>query len=209
MITSKPEDFTKEIYINKNEYFTVALRNAGYKNIPSNVILDKTLTGIGATYAEIIAERNSIIIEPNVPVILGKTRGKIDILGVYEKCTKLKIKNYFQSNNQFKKFITTPESFVKIKAVAKGLDIDIFKDYFCLFDECEKIMQDVEYRENITQPIYDFFQFDNKAFVSATPLTIKHPELNLQNFERIKIIPKFNYKIDIQINGTDKFNDKV
>ena len=42
------------------------------EEIPSNVILYKTLTGIGATYSEIKAQRHSIIIEPNVPVIIGK-----------------------------------------------------------------------------------------------------------------------------------------
>ena len=95
MITSKPEDYTKEIHINENEYLTVALKNAGYENIPSNVILDKTLTGIGATYTEIEAKRNSIIIEPNVPVIIGKTKDRSNVLGVFEKCTHYKIINYF------------------------------------------------------------------------------------------------------------------
>lgn len=209
MITSKPEDYTKEIHINENEYLTVALKNAGYENIPSNVILDKTLTGIGATYTEIEAKRNSIIIEPNVPVIIGKTNNRSNLLGVYEKCTQTAITKYFQSDIPFKKFITTPESFWKIKKVANELDINIHKDYFCLFDECEKIMQDVEFRENITQPIVDFFQFDNKAFVSATPLIIKHLELELQKFERWKIIPDYDYNIDIEIIGTDKFNITV
>jgi len=209
MSISKPENVTKVIHIKENQYFSDALKVAEYDNIPSNVILDKTLTGIGATYAEIIAERNSIIIEPNVPVIIGKTKGRSEILGVYEKCTKPTIEKYFRNDIQPKKFITTPESFKKIREVAAKLNINIYKDYFCLFDECEKIMQDVEYRENITQPIYDFFQFDQKAFVSATPLTIKHPELRLQKFERIKIVPDFNYIEDIEIIGTDKFNTRV
>lgn len=209
MSTSKPENFTKVIYIKENQYFTEALKDAGYDNIPSNVILDKTLTGIGATYTEIESKRNSIIIEPNVPVIIGKTNGRSEILGVHEKCTPSKIEKYFLNDIQPKKFITTPESFKKIRTAAAKLNIDIYRDYFCLFDECEKIMQDVEYRENITQPIYDFFQFDKKAFVSATPLTIKHPELKLQKFERIKIVPYFNYIEDIEIIGTDKFNIRV
>ena len=42
--------------------------------IPTNVILNKTITGIGATYTEIKAQRNSIIVEPNRPVIYGKER---------------------------------------------------------------------------------------------------------------------------------------
>jgi len=114
MITSKPEEFTKEIHINENEYLTDALKNAGYKNIPSNVILDKTLTWIGVTYTEIEAKRNSIIIEPNVPVIIGKTKNRCNVLGVYEKCTLPKIENYLNSDIPFKKFITTQVSFWKI-----------------------------------------------------------------------------------------------
>lgn len=37
--------------------------------IESNTILCKTLTGLGATYSEIKAKRDSIIIEPNQPAI--------------------------------------------------------------------------------------------------------------------------------------------
>jgi hypothetical protein len=39
--------------------------------IPSNIILNKTITGIGATYTEIKSQRNSVIVEPNRPVIKG------------------------------------------------------------------------------------------------------------------------------------------
>ena len=63
---------TITIPIQQGQNLADALKSAGYINIPSNVILNKTLTGIGATYMEIIAKRNSIIIEPNVPVISGK-----------------------------------------------------------------------------------------------------------------------------------------
>ena len=45
-----------------------------YPVIETNTILNKTITGIGATYSEIKAPRNSIIIEPTRPVIYGKTR---------------------------------------------------------------------------------------------------------------------------------------
>ena len=64
---------TEEIKIHKGEWLTNALERQGYKNIPSNVILDKTLTGLGATYTEIHSDRNSIILEPNVPVIIRLT----------------------------------------------------------------------------------------------------------------------------------------
>ena len=40
---------TEEIKIHNGEWLTDALKRQGYENIPSNVILDKTLTGLGAT----------------------------------------------------------------------------------------------------------------------------------------------------------------
>ena len=58
---------TKELKINKGQWLSDVL-----PMIPSNVILNKTITGCGATTLEINAPRNSIIIEPNVPVIIGK-----------------------------------------------------------------------------------------------------------------------------------------
>ena len=75
---------------------------------------------------------------------------------------------------EYKKIITTPESFYKIRKAAEELNINIYKTFFCLFDECEKVTQDVDYRRKISQPIYDFFKFEQKAFVSATPLLMSH-----------------------------------
>ena len=64
---------TTILELHNNEWLSDALRRGGYgEYIPTNVILDKTLTGVGATYCEIHSKRNSIIIEPNVPVIQCK-----------------------------------------------------------------------------------------------------------------------------------------
>ena len=38
------------------------------------------------------------------------------------------------------------------------LEIPVYKDYFLLFDECEKAIQDVGYRGDIYLPVEDFFQ---------------------------------------------------
>ena len=66
--------------------------------IPTNTILCKTLTGIGATYGEIRSVRNSIIIEPNRPVIYGKCRApkhkNDNLFGVYEGIYTQDIVNY-------------------------------------------------------------------------------------------------------------------
>lgn len=43
----------------------------------------------------------------------------------------------------------------------------VYEDYFLLFDECEKAIQDVGYRGDIYLPVEDFFKFNGKAMVSA------------------------------------------
>lgn len=194
-----------ETVIKKGEWLLDALNRIGYDMIPSNTILDKTLTGLGATHSEIHSKRNSIIIEPNVPVILGKLNDNENIEAVYEKCTPYSIKKYLQMDIPYKKILCTPESFRKVRNSAKELKINIYKDFFCLFDECEKVTQDIDYRSKIAQPIYDFLQFEGKAFVSATPLPISHDEFENQNFKKIKIKPDYDYKKNLDLIITNSY----
>ncbi len=194
------------IPIYANENLSEAFVREGFKNIPSNAVLDKTLTGIGATYMEIKAKRHSIIIEPNIPVIIGKAREHKDVLAIYDDCKEPEIKGYMLNPSiKYKKILTTPEGFKKIRSAAIKCGINIYTTYFCLFDECEKLTQDVAYRENITNPVYDFFRFTNKAFVSATPLEIRHPELENQGFNRYVVDPQFDYRRDINLVITNNF----
>ena len=88
----------EQIKLNGDERLIDALKSRGYKDIPSNVILDKTLTGIGATYAELHSYRNSIIIEPNVPVIVGKAAKNSDWLAVYKRYDSGTNKKVFEKN---------------------------------------------------------------------------------------------------------------
>lgn len=195
--------------LHKGEWLLDALKRVGYKMIPTNTILDKTLTGLGATHSEIHSKRNSIIIEPNVPVILGKLNDNDSLEAVYEKCTPYSIKQYLKMDIPYKKIITTPESFHKIRKAAMELNINIYKDYFCLFDECEKLTQDIEYRRKISQPIYDFFKFEQKAFVSATPLKMSHPEFERQGFQQIQIVPDYDYKKDLELVVTNSYYKRL
>ena len=173
--------------------------------IPSNCILNKRLTGLGATHSEIHSKRSSIIVEPNVPVILGKLDDNENLEAVYAKCTPYNLKKYLEMDIKYKKIITTPESFHKIRKAADELQINIYKTFFCLFDECEKVTQDIDYRRKISQPIYDFFQFEQKAFVSATPLPMSHPEFEKQGFQIIKIEPDFDYKKGLTLIVTNSY----
>lgn len=202
---------TEYVELYEGEYLDAALkRKYGDKNIPTNVILDKTLTGIGATYTELHSCRNSIIIEPNVPVIIDKAKKHSDWLTVYSATAIHQIKKYLNDTKiRYKKILTTPEGFKKIrKAADKGYK-QIQSGYFCLFDECEKITQDCDYRGAITQPVYDFFEFENKAFVSATPLEVRHPKFEEQGFKKIKITPQFDYKKNLHLITTNSYEKAV
>lgn len=79
---------TKTINISVNELGKVQYLTEVLPQIPTDTILYKKLTGLGATYGEIKAKRNSIIIEPNVPVIIGKCNDpkhrNDNLFGVYE-----------------------------------------------------------------------------------------------------------------------------
>ena len=178
--------------------------------IGSNTILNKTITGIGATYLEIKAPRNSIIIEPNKPVIFGKSNDqkhkKDNLLGVFQGVYKDDIIAYIEKSIQQKKYIkilTTPESFKKVQDAFEELDIDIrFDGYFLLFDECQKIIKDCDYRQDITLPMDLFFECKEKAMVSATPPT-EFADPRFKDFCVTKITPDFDFQKELNLRTTN------
>ena len=199
---------TKQIQVSKNELDKVQYLTEVLPEIPTNTILYKKLTGLGATYGEITAKRNSIIIEPNVPVIIGKCndpKHKDDTLfGVYEGVYTDDIVNYLEkSKKKYYKILTTPESFQKVKDAFEELEMSAHCSCFLLFDECHKLVKDADYRNNITLPIDDFFKFDQKALVSATPIELNDPRFKEQNFKMIEIQPTFDYKKELWLHHTN------
>ena len=169
----------KELIINKVngriQYLTEIL-----PEIPTNTILYKKLTGLGATYGELMSKRNSIIVEPNRPVISGKCSDpkhkKDNLFGVYENVYAENIVAYLEKSikqNKYIKILTTPESFRKVQDAFETMEMDIRYECFLLFDECHKIVKDVDYRTNITLPMDFFFECRNKAFLTSSTRTPK------------------------------------
>lgn len=181
-----------------------------YPVIETNTILNKTITGIGATYSEIKAPRHSIIIEPTKPVIYGKThdpKHKADnILGVCQGVYQDDIADYIEtslSQHKWIKILTTPESFRKVHDAFDSLDIDIrFDGYFLLFDECHKMVKDCDYRSDVTLPMDLFFECRDKAIVSATPPT-EYADPRFDSFQMVKFLPDYDYRQDIQLYTTN------
>lgn len=205
---------TQIIQINKNENGKIQYLTEVLPMIPTNTILYKTLTGLGATYGELKANRNSIIIEPNVPVIVGKCNDpkhkEDNLFGVYEGVyTEDVIKYLEKSADKKTKILTTPESFHKVKDAFELMDMDIYGTCFLLFDECHKIVKDADYRSDITLPFDDFFLFNEKALVSATPISFSDPRFEMQKFQIIRIEPAFEYKLPVSLIHTNNVLEQL
>lgn len=194
----------KEIIISKGQ------RLSDIYTIEPNTILCKTLTGLGATYSEIKAQRNSIIIEPNQPPIIGKCKDpkhkEDNLMGVMQNVTVDDVTEYLETSIEKRKpikILSTPESFYKVKQAFDEVDMDMYTNCFMLLDECHKLVKDNDYREDITIPIDDFFKFDEKAMVSATPIIPSDPRFDEQGFSLVEIKPDYDYSKSVNIVHTN------
>lgn len=184
------------IKLSKGQYLSDIMNE-----IPSDCILSKRIPGCGATTLELNTDRNSIIIVPNVPVILSKCSKYPNLLGVYEGVKLNRVVEYIASN-AICKIMTTPESFCKVKSACEKLGINIYADFFMLMDECHQLITDVDYRIDIVMPMNDFFMFKQKALVSATPIGFSDPRFGENLFDTIEVEADYDYRQDITVTHT-------
>ena len=184
------------ITLNKGQYLSDVMNK-----IPSNCILSKRIPGCGATTLELETNRSSIIVVPNVPVIVSKCNKYPNLLGVYEGVNQGQIIKYL-NNNRTHKIMTTPESFGKVKFACEMCGINIYSDFFLLMDECHQLIKDVDYRIDIVMPMNDFFRFNRKALVSATPIGFGDPRFEENHFETIEITADYDYRQDVTVTRT-------
>lgn len=189
--------------IRKGEYFADALKRAGKDFIPTNCIINKLLPGLGATHCELIAPRKSIIIEPNVPVIESKAKKHKNALAIYKGVSVRQVTDFLEANREKHfKLLTTPEGFAKIKEAMQAVEMDMYEECFVLFDECEKLVQDVHYRDSIREPMNDFFRFRSKALISATPI-VPEKDSRFDGFMRVLIKPDYAYQQKLKLITTN------
>lgn len=184
------------ITLNKGQYLSDVM-----DKIPSNCILSKRIPGCGATTLELDTNRSSIIVVPNVPVIVSKCNKYPNLLGVYEGVNIGKIINYL-NNNRTRKIMTTPESLCKVKSACERCGINIYTNFFLLMDECHQLVKDVDYRVDIVTPMNDFFRFNCKALVSATPIGFSDPRFKESGFEVVEITADYDYRQEITVTHT-------
>ncbi|MEQ7800178.1 hypothetical protein ABDJ41_10225 [Pedobacter sp. ASV1-7] len=157
--------------------------------IPNNIILNKVITGLGATYSEIRADRHSILVLPHKCQINNKHADHQSIdytFPVTEKQSTTHLVNHIINRKGRKvKFLSTPEGLGKVISAIQRTGGNPYTDYFLLLDEFHNLTKDSGYRVNITSAMSHFFKFDNKAMISATPFKPTHPGFNGFTFTKV------------------------
>lgn len=165
------------------------------------------MTGCGATHLELISKRHSILIEPYIPVILGKAND--DVLPVHGDVQTDDIVDYLSKKRTYYKIVSTPEGMRKILNACIELDINIYKKFFLLVDECEKLIQDVDFRPGIIEVMNEFFTFEKSSFISATPIPPSDPRFNEKGFENFYIHPQTKTPISIDLYSTNNLASTI
>ena len=178
--------------------------------LPTDAIIHKRVPGLGATQGEIKAPRHSIIVLPNRPVIEGKVKkhnkhaGACNkILGIHKGTSVDEINEYLSDTRVTnKKILITPESYAgKLKkAVGDNWDY-IQQNFYLLIDECERTIQDKDYRDKISAPFDDFFTFKSKGLISATTLPFSDPRF--EELTHYDVVPDYSYKKPLTLVTTN------
>lgn len=136
-----------------------------FEYLPSNVLLDKGMTGCGGTTLELTCKRNSIVLVPTRNLVENKV--KPEYLGVTGLTTDQEILKYVESDIQFKKIIGTYDSLCRLMFLIKN-----YQDYFLLVDEYHYLFTYYKFRQEAISFVLDNYnKFKEWCFMTATPLT--------------------------------------
>lgn len=156
--------------------------NQVFDSLPSG-ILNKNITGIGATTLEIESPRNSIIVVPLKSIAGSKAKqhpfckyvgGKTEN---FKLTSKDDINNYLNKKNiPNKKFLVVADSLPKLLTVLG----DEAYNYFIMIDEIDSFQLDSGYRDSLEDCLdyYKTFPKNQRALVSSTIMEFSDPELN-------------------------------
>lgn len=179
--------YKKTIYINLEltDNFNVAFTN---KRVP-NGFIDKTKTRLGITYTNFHDKRHSISVIPSVPIIEGalKDYPYLDLFEVKKGVTPEMIADYLKSDAQYKRLVTTPESFNKVitAAVINEQLQWLYDNFFLYLDEVHCYVTDA-FREEILTPFNEdlIWEFKDMAMGTASSFPFSDPKiLALQHYK--------------------------
>ncbi|MDR3695592.1 hypothetical protein [Mucilaginibacter sp.] len=160
--------------------------------LPVNAFIDKGRCAIGATYGEIMyKERCTIIVVPNISILLSKQNQHQEIDIVYRKVTPKEVEEYLSEYKPGQKIMTTPEGMSKIMKAAEknGRLEELYRNWFLLLDESHTFISEF-YRKDILLPFRYFWLFDKKSIISATPFVFSDPRFSDLDYYKIEFTKK-------------------
>lgn len=163
--------------------------------LPSNVLLNKGITGCGGTTVELESKRNSILLFPTIELVENKIRDTD--LAVMGGVSLRDINRYLNSNIKNKKIISTYDGFTKL------LEFNLY-DWFLLIDEYHLLFNYYSFRNKAILPILsNYKKFQDYCFMTATPLT---GDNLLEELEDIPIINlKWENSVPVNIKIIDTY----
>lgn len=155
------------------------------REIPSHCLFNKGITGCGGTTLEIESERDSIILVPNINLVLNKMDAYKTLAGLYGEITRLQFISKLDKQRKYKKIIATYDSLPKL---IDWLGPEIFKKYFLLIDEYHILFNSYALRYEAISAVLTYFKrFDNYCFMTATPLEEDNILEEIKDLDRITI----------------------
>ena len=165
-------------------------------------IIDKSITGIGATTLEINTElRSSIIVVPTKALAYNKYKTTNNARGenycmyigssigdIAKDITIDHVREYIASRGEsVRKFVVVADSLPMLLDFLKILDEEVYRDYFLMVDEVDTMQADSAYRPRL-ETVMDYyfrFKFYNRAVITATMSEFSNPKL--ENEARVRI----------------------
>lgn len=201
-IVSEKEDSSTNTksYILKNGTFLAEI----LEELP-NGIINKNITGIGATSLELECNRHSLIVEPLKVTASSKAASKKGCLYIGsptsfhpKKVNPSDIESYIKDPSiKFKKIFCVIDSLSK---VTKYLEKFGFEDYFLCLDESDSLQIESSFRQKAMEKaiqIYKNHNKDKRCLISATPLKFNDPSLVKENITTFDYNKKENVKANI------------
>ena len=172
-------------------------------------LVDKKITGIGATTLEINSKRNSIIVFPTKALAYGKHSKHPNTLYVGseikgEKVTNQQIEEYLAKDG-YKKFLVVADSLGRVL----GIIGKNHKDYFLMIDEVDVLQTDNNFRPQLENVIdyYLMFPSKNRCMVTATMKEFSNPLLKKEC--KFSITWTYNARRDVKLLHTNNITQTV
>lgn len=185
-------------------------------------ILDKTITGLGATTLELMNQiRNSIIVVPtkSLAYIKNKIANQIkgedysfyvgsSIKDIKRSLKESHIIRYLETNpDQKKKFLVVADSLPLVINAIQAKGVNVYEDYFLMVDEIDTMQTDSVFRPKLETVMDFYFKFNrcNRSVVTATLSDFSNPDINLES--KITTVWEKPIQRDIKLIYTNYVDD--